>query len=120
MQYTVSRAAEDAAKDVEWPGPDLRRWRQTTLSTRRSTATVAGPSSAFSPPRAASPSLCEDAEPVAQPLSPSLRGAAQQLSHESINSTNSIESIKSIANEELPAVAPGQMRITNLVRLSTR
>jgi hypothetical protein len=113
MQYTVSRAAEDAAKDVEWPGPDLRRWRQTTLSTRRATATVAGASSAPSPPRAASPSLCEDAEPVAQPLSPSLRGPAQKHPHKSI------ESIESIANE-LPAVAPGQMRITNLVRVSTR
>lgn len=102
MKYTVSRPVEDSTKDVEWPGPDLRRWRQTIL-TRSGLAvpSVAAPLSAA--PRSKSPSLQKEIEPIA-PLSPSLRKSP----------TPELPAAK------LPSVAQGQMRITNLSRVSSR
>lgn len=32
MHASISRSHEDAAKDLEWPGPDTRKWKQTLIS----------------------------------------------------------------------------------------
>ena len=74
MKYSVSRPVEDASRDVEWPGPDNRRLRQTTLSKTGLNVPPAPPRPPV-PTRCTSPSLQEEMAPLA-PLSPSLRKSA--------------------------------------------
>lgn len=114
MRYSVSRSLEDSTKDVEWPGPDLRRWRQTTLcktGIAQATSTAMSESkTAQVSQRSTSPTQQSDAEPITQPLSPSLRS----------NPSRPNRATASLPAVSLPAVSPGQTRITNLPRVSTR
>ena len=115
MKYTVSRPLEAATKDVEWPGPDNRRWRQTTLCNRQPPASSPPPPpSCQDGSRSVSPSL---RGPAAQPLSPS-----PPLSPSLRASADLSRPLQAAAKDaiELPAVDRGQTRITGLVRVSTR
>ena len=96
MKVSVSRPVEEAKSDVEWPGVDRRNLRQLTLDgkptpkKRKVTQTTLS----FQPADQA----------LQAPLSPSLRAAEAAPP----------------PCAALPAVEPGQMRITGLARVSTR
>jgi len=104
MNVTVSRSLDEAAQDVEWPGPDRRKLKQTLLTpTGFRLPNVSGmQEDTASHEHCVSPSLlCERKQ--SPPLSPSLRVSPEPV----------------LANA-LPVVEPGQQRLTTLVKVSSR
>lgn len=101
MRCSISRPVENASADVEWPGPDSRRWRQTTLFKSSSGIGLVDnkPVAFIHPPRSKSESDTSDSGEIgAAPLSPSLRNTSHVL----------------------PPVEPGQQRIPLVARVSHR
>lgn len=104
MNVTVSRSLEDAAQDAEWPGPDRRNLKQTLLTRsglRLPKVSVVQEDAAARERRVSPSLLCEREQ--SPPLSPSLRASPETV----------------LANA-LPAVEPGQQRLTTLVYVSSR
>ena len=82
MKCSVSRTRQEAVKDEEWPGRDVRKWRQsrivwTTTGLCVETVAADAPAAAAMEPAAAPADLAsaaaDAAEPNHAPLSPSLR-----------------------------------------------
>ena len=88
MKCSVSRTHQEAVKDEEWPGRDVRKWRQsrivwTTTGLCVETVAADAPAAAAMEPAAtpnaptdlasAAADAADAAEPNHAPLSPSLR-----------------------------------------------
>jgi hypothetical protein len=85
MKCSVSRTRQEAVKDEEWPGRDVRKWRQsrivwTTTGLCVETVAADAPAAAAMEPAATPADLASAAadaadadEPSHAPLSPSLR-----------------------------------------------